>query len=284
MHIHKKISYKDETLQSYFNEIRRIPLLTFEDELALSRRIRQGDGEARERLIKANLRLVVTIAGIFFTPDVSFMDIVQEGNLGLMRAVEKYDYKKNARFSTYASWWIRQYISRFMSNKRRSIRIPHRKEQMFRKIKKTYQSLSQTLMRQPTMSEIAEELGISLGEAAFILNMTCGHLTLEMDSGGEEFSGVIEVYEDYTYNPEREFFRSFAQDNTLHILNRLKNREKWVLIHRYQLKGCKRHTLRALGDKLNLSPETIRQIEHKAHKEIKTYGEEFRETLYGEAI
>ncbi|MDR2535564.1 MAG: RNA polymerase sigma factor RpoD/SigA [Treponema sp.] len=285
MHTIKEISYRDDTLQAYFEEIRRIPLLSLEEELAIAKRIQQGDKLAKEKLIRANLRLVITIGRSFFTADVSFMDIVQEGNLGLMRAAEKYDPDKNARFSTYASWWIRQYISRFMSNKRRTIRLPHRKEQALRKIQKAQHSLRQILLREPTIHEIAEEIRISPEEITFILNMTNGHISLEIGEWDEENASVVDVHEDYTYNPEREFFRQFTQDNTLRILNRLKTREKWILIYRYQLKGCKRYTLRKLGDKMNLSPETVRQLENKALKEIRRhYEEEFRETLYEKAV
>jgi RNA polymerase primary sigma factor len=255
--------------------------LSLEEELALAQRIRQGDSLAKEKLIKANLRLAVTIARQFSTDGVSFMDIIQEGNMGLMRAAETYDPERNARFATYAGWWIRQYISRFLSSKRRNIRLPYRKEQTLRNLMKAYQVLSQTLMRQPTVNEVAEELNIPPEEAALILNIT---ISLETGGRTEETYGIIDLHEDYTYNPEREFFRRFAEDNTLRLLNRLKKRDKWILVYRYQLKNGKRYTLRQLGDKLNLSPETVRQIEKKALKEIRSYGEEFRETLYGEAM
>jgi RNA polymerase primary sigma factor len=274
-------THRDDALQTYFREIRRIPLLSLEEELALAQRIRQGDSLAKEKLIKANLRLAVTIARQFSTDGVSFMDIIQEGNMGLMRAAETYDPERNARFATYAGWWIRQYISRFLSSKRRNIRLPYRKEQTLRNLMKAYQVLSQTLMRQPTVNEVAEELNIPPEEAALILNIT---ISLETGGRTEETYGIIDLHEDYTYNPEREFFRRFAEDNTLRLLNRLKKRDKWILVYRYQLKNGKRYTLRQLGDKLNLSPETVRQIEKKALKEIRSYGEEFRETLYGEAM
>jgi RNA polymerase primary sigma factor len=274
----------DDVLQAYFKQIRQIPLLSFEEELVLSKRIQQGDTQAREKLINANLRLVVKIARTYMGMDIFLMDIIQEGNLGLIHAVEKYSYEKNVRFSTYANWWIRQFISRFLSNKRRIIRLPHRKEEILRKIRKTYHILSQTLMRQPSTEEIAREIGIPVEDVDFILNITSGHISLDEDGVDEEAHSVMDVHEDYTYNPEREFLRKSSQDETLRILNRLKDREKRILMYRYQLNGCKRYTLRTLGDKMGLSPETVRQIELKALKEIKTHAAEFRDTLYVEAI
>ncbi|MDR0568710.1 MAG: RNA polymerase sigma factor RpoD/SigA [Spirochaetaceae bacterium] len=280
----RKTAYAEDALQTYCNEIKRIPLLSLEEELELTKRSRQGDSRAKEKLIRANLRLVVAIARHFAGTDIAFMDIVQEGNMGLMRAAEKYDPAKNARFVTYAGLWIRQYISRFLSSKRRNIRLPHRKEQQSIALMNARQTLSQTLMREPTVQELAEEVGLSAKDAALILTMTNGNLPLETENKAEETVTVLDTHEDYTYNPEREFFRRFTQDNTVRLLDRLKTREKWILMYRYQLKGCQRYTLRRLGEKLNLSPETIRQIEKKALKEIRSYGEEFRETLCGEAM
>ncbi|HET6486947.1 MAG TPA: sigma-70 family RNA polymerase sigma factor, partial [Spirochaetia bacterium] len=150
----------DDNLKAYFNQIKKAKLLTFEEELALSRRIQSGDEEARKQLVESNLRLVVRIAKGFLTPEVSILDLIQEGNLGLMRAAAKYDYRKQVRFSTYASWWIKQSIVRSLSNKTRVIRLPHRQEEKLRKINKVYNSLSQVLMREPSLQEIAEEIGL----------------------------------------------------------------------------------------------------------------------------
>ncbi|MDR2398674.1 MAG: sigma-70 family RNA polymerase sigma factor [Spirochaetaceae bacterium] len=133
----KTTSSGDDGLQAYFTQVKRIPLLTFEEELALSKRIQQGDKAARKKLIEANLRLVVKVVRSFLTLDVPLMDLIQEGNLGLIHAVEKYSHEKRVRFSTYANWWIRQYISRFLSDKRRLIRLPYRKEATDRKIRNT---------------------------------------------------------------------------------------------------------------------------------------------------
>jgi RNA polymerase primary sigma factor len=266
----------EDILQTYFDQIKKISLLSFEDELELSRRIQQGDEAARKRLIEANLRLVVKIARAYIIPDVPFMDIIQEGNMGLMHAAGKYDHVRNVRFSTYASWWIRQYITRYLSNKRRAIRLPHRKEEIFRKIQRAYHTLSQALTRQPRTSEIAEEIGIPVDDVEFIINITHSFISLEMETGDDESAVVMDLHEDYTYSPERALMRKSSKAATLGVLDRLKDREKRILMYRYQLNGCETHTLKKIGDKMGLSPETVRQIEIKALKKMRRHAEELR--------
>jgi RNA polymerase primary sigma factor len=279
----KTVEYDEDIVQAYFEQIKAISLLTFEEELELSRRIQRGDEAARQRLIEANLRLVVKIARAYIIPDVSFMDIIQEGNMGLMHAAGKYDHVKNVRFSTYANWWIRQYISRYLSNKRRAIRLPHRKEEIFRKIQRSYHTLSQTLMRQPKTSEIAKEIGIPLDDVEFIINITHGFISLEMETGGEESAAVMDLHEDYTYSPERALMRKSSRAAALRVLDRLKDREKRILMYRYQLNGSETHTLKGIGDKMGLSPETVRQIEIKALQKMRSHADELR-SIYVEAM
>ncbi|MDR2537894.1 MAG: sigma-70 family RNA polymerase sigma factor [Treponema sp.] len=274
-----RVSATDDILQTYFTQIKKIPLLSFEEELELSRQIQAGDSAARQKLIEANLRLVVKIACSYKTPDVAFMDIIQEGNMGLMYATEKYDHKRHFRFSTYAHWWIRQFITRFLTNKRRAIRLPHRKEEVLRKIQQNIHALTQRLSRQPSDQEIADDLGISVEEVNFVLNMTSSQLPLEIADEEDDTLSILELHEDYTYSPECEFFRQFSRDDTLRILNRLQANEKWVLVYRFQLNGGKKCTLRNIGNKLGLSPETVRQIEIRALKKMRTHAEELRESL-----
>jgi RNA polymerase primary sigma factor len=271
-------------LQTYFNQVKAIPLLSFEEALELSKRIQQGDEEARQRLIKANLRLVIKIARSYAFSDVSLMDIIQEGNLGLIRAAEKYDYSKNVRFSTYANWWIRQAISRYISNKQRPIRLPHRKELVLHRIRRANQYLSQSLMRQPRTGEIADYLGLPVKEVEQIMKAGDGIISLEAEAKPDESLAVEDLHEDYTYNPERVFLRKSARTDTIRFLGMLKDREKRILMYRYQLNGCKDHTLKTIGDKMGLSPETVRQIEIKALAKIRNHADELRNCITGEAM
>ncbi|MFP3090578.1 RNA polymerase sigma factor RpoD/SigA [Treponema sp. TIM-1] len=280
----KANTYKNDELQTYFKQIMAIPLLDSEEEIALSKRIKDGDPQARRRLIEANLRLVVKIARSYSTYDVSLMDIVQEGNLGLIHAAEKYDHLKNVRFSTYATWWIRQYIGRFLANKRRTIRLPHRKEELFHKIQKTYQALGQLLMRQPHTEEIAAEIGLPVEDVEHILRMTNGLLSLEMEAGYDETTAMMDLHEDYTYSPEQTVFKNSSRDDARRILARLKERERRILIYRYQLDGGEPHTLKTIGAKMGLSPEAVRQIEKKAISKIRRDGREVWASLRNEAM
>jgi RNA polymerase primary sigma factor len=265
----------DDVLKSYVSQIRKIPLLNFDEELELAQLIQQGNETARHRLIEANLRLVVKVARSYATQDVSLMDIIQEGNLGLMHAAEKYSHLKNVRFSTYACWWIRQAISRFLVNRRRAIRLPHRKEEVLRKVQKVYHTLSQTLMRQPRLEEIAKEVGVSQEEIELVLNMTNGFVSLEMDNGNEEYSNIMmDVYGDYTYSPEQDLIRQSSRDATLKALKTLKAKERRILVYRYQLNGGERYTLKSIGDKMGLSPETVRQIEIRALRKMRDHAKD----------
>ena len=272
----------DDSLQAYFDQIKDIPLLSFEEELELSRRIQNGDESARRRLIEANLRLVIKIARGYLTQDVSLMDLIQEGNMGLLRAVEKYDHLKQVRFSTYAAWWIRQVITRYLSDKRRTIRIPHRKEEMLRKIQQAYHALSQQHMRQPKVEELASEIGVSKDDVEFVLSLTHDIISLETNFSGEDSVPVIELHEDYTYNPERALIRKSSREATLQVLSHLKEREKRILMYRFQFNGEDRPTLKSISHRMGLSTETVRQIEIKAIQKLRSHAEELQ--TYFEAI
>jgi RNA polymerase primary sigma factor len=256
--------------------------LTFEEELMLSKKIQDENNETWQRqaalhkLINSNLRLVIKIAGLYNTPGISIMDLIQEGNIGLICAAKKFDYRKNFRFCTYASWWIRQYISRYISNKRRLVRLPERKEETMRKIQRTYHVLCQTLKHQPKTDDIAKELGISVHDVNSFVNMTTDI--------NDETASVVDVHEDYTYSPERDLMKQAFRDGTMRMLNKLKDKEKRVLSYRYQLNGCERHTLREIGNILNISPETVRKMEQRALKKIRSHVNELKECLYVEAI
>ena len=270
---------REDALRAYFSQIKRGRLLTFEEELELSRRVLQGDDAARQVLIEANLRLVVRIAKKYITRDVSLLDLIQEGNLGLIKAASKYDFRKHVRFSTYASWWIKQAIVRALSNKRRTIRLPHRKEEKLRKINKAYNSLSQELKRAPNMEEIAEELGLKKREVETIVQLS--NAVVSLDGPTQEDSGTLQdVIEDNSYIPEQELLREDLRDRTLKFLETLLEKEKQILLYRFAFYGGKKYTLKKIGDEMGISPETVRQIEIRALRKLKENAEELREFVY----
>ena len=266
----------DESLQAYFDQIKNIPLLTFEEEQELSKRIHTGDENARRRLIESNLRLVIKITRGYLAPDVSWMDLIQEGNMGLMHAVGKYDHAKQIRFATYAAWWIRQAITRYLCNKRRTIRLPHRKEELLLRIRQAYYALSQRLMRQPKVKEISAEVGVPQEEVEYLLGIVHNLISVETEWNGKESLAAMDFHEDYTYSPERALMRKSSLEATFQILNQLKDREKRILMYRYQLKGGNMHTLKKISSKMGLSAETVRQIEARAIQKLRTYAEDLR--------
>ena len=259
----KSAKNNDNILASYCDQISKIPVLTFEEELELSRRIQKGDEVSRRRLIEANLRLVVKIARLYIANDVLYMDLIQEGNIGLVHAAEKYDHRKQVRFSTYATWWIRQSIARSITDKRRAIRLPRKKEEIFRKIQKSNNDLSQRYMREPKTKEIAAEIGVSREEVELVLNMSQAFAPIESEG-------------DYTYNPEWALMKESSREVTFQALDKLNDREKNILIYRYQLNGGKRHTLKKISDRMGISTETVRQIEFRAIRKLRGHAEELR--------
>jgi len=262
-----------DLLQLYFDQIRVFPLLSFEEEMDLAQRIQNGEKKAREILIESNLRLVIKIARSYLSSDVSLLDLIQEGNLGLIHAAERFDPARKSRFSTYAGWWVRQSISRFLANKRRLIRLPLRKEAMLRKVQKSHQLLIQRFTREPSPEEIAREAGISMEEVNAILAIATGILSLDIND--PESGGILDYHEDYTYNPERALLREASKRATMAVLNCLKDEEKKILMYRYQLNGTEGQTLKSISSQMGISPETVRQIEMKAIKKIRTTPELF---------
>jgi RNA polymerase primary sigma factor len=270
----------DDTIKAYFSQIRKTPLLTFDEELELSKRIEAGDEEARKKLIEANLRLVVKIAKAYVSNDVALLDLVQEGNLGLLKAASKYDHRKKVRFSTYASWWIKQAITRALSNKRRSIRLPHRKEDALRKIQRAYNTLSQRYMRRPSVEEVANEVGIASDEVVQILNISTGPVSLDSDINSE--SGTLhDVFEDYSYAPDTEIMHQVRREETLRFLERLREKERKILLYRFAFYGGKKYTLKRISDEMGISPETVRQIEMRALRKLRQHAGEIEEFAHG---
>jgi RNA polymerase primary sigma factor len=259
---------REDGLHAYYCAIKRIPLLSAEEERELSTLVFAGDEAARRRLIEANLRLVVKIARGFVTQDMPLLDLIQEGNVGLIKAAEKYDGERNVRFSTYASWWIKQAITRSLVNSRRAIRLPHRKEELLKRIQRTYSILTQVLQREPSAAEIARDLRIPEEAVHGVIGMASSLVSLEND-GDADSGSVIDIYEDYSYSPDGELLRSCARDETFQMLELLLERERRILMYRFEFLGGERHTLKSIGAELGISPETVRQIEKRALRKLK---------------
>lgn len=268
---------QDESLARYFEEIAKTPLLTFEEELELSRRVEKGDELARKKLIQANLRLVVKIAKAYARYGTAFLDLIQEGNLGLMNAAGKFDYRKNVRFSTYASWWIKQSIVRALVNKNRMIRLPHRKEESLRKLSQRLAEASGTM---PTVDQLATELRLDREEVLALLELAAPVTSLDKEVGEDSLS-LIELVEDRSFQPEIEYFAREMEGDTRRALDRLADRERDVILRRFAFDEEKRLTLKTIGEQMGLSAETVRQMEIRALDKLRSQSDDLREYMFG---
>jgi RNA polymerase primary sigma factor len=270
---------QEDLLRSYFDQIKRTPLLTFEEELDLSRRIQNGDPKARQKLIEANLRLVVKIAKGFVTSDIQLIDLIQEGNLGLIKAASRYDHARQVRFCTYAAWWIKQSILRALSNKRRTIRIPHRKEEQLKRIQKMRSAMTQNLMREPNLDELASELQMQPSRISSLLNIATATTSLDAEIQSDSGS-LIDMCEDLTYCPDRQLIEENLRDRTKEHLDRLKSRERQIIMYRYEFVDGKKFTLKRISKMIGVSPETVRQIEMRALRKLRTEAADLRDCMY----
>jgi len=270
---------QDESLARYFEEISRTPLLTFEEELDLSRRVEAGEEAARKRLIQANLRLVVKIAKAYSRYGTAFLDLIQEGNLGLINAAGKFDYRKNVRFSTYASWWIKQSIVRALVNKNRMIRLPHRKEESLRKLTAILAEASAE-KQTPTVDQLADYLRLGKDEVLALLELAGTVTSLDKEVGDEAVS-LIDLVEDRSYQPESECFVREFQSDTRRLLDTLHEKEKDVLLYRFAFEGEKKRTLKTIGEQMGLSAETVRQMEIRALEKLRLQKDDLKEYMYG---
>jgi RNA polymerase primary sigma factor len=258
---------QDECLASYFSSIKSITLLTREEEEILSRKIAHGDLAAKKRLTEANLRLVVRIARSMWNPSLSLIDLIQEGNIGLMKAVEKFDGTRKVKFSTYAAWWIRQSISRALINTERAIRLPHRKEELIRKVQAEKSIMSQTLKRPPSAKEISIKLGVPEKKLNEVLVFSERVSSFESQVDQDTVS-VLDFFEDYTYSPEKLFNQHVVKEQTAYLLSLLQDRERDVINKRFGIDGGGKHSLKQMGGRMKLSPETVRHIEKRALKKL----------------
>ena len=263
------IVYKDDLLQSYLKDIGRIKLLKTEEELELGRKTALGDKEAKKKLIRANLRLVVSIAKKFTGQGVLFLDLVQEGSLGLIRAAERYDYKRGFKFSTYATWWIKQTIIRAIANNSKTIRIPVHMAEKIRTYKKVSNYLTKKFDREPTLEEIAKEMKISTKKVRNIINaMQKDPVSLETPI--TENLTLSDYLEDENSEfPEKRIQKFFLKRDIGKFLQELSDREQKILIERFGINGEKPITLEQLGKETGFSKERIRQIENLAVSKLR---------------
>ncbi len=253
----------------YLREIGKVPLLTQEEEKELSCRIKAGDTEAAKRLAEANLRLVVSIAKRYAGRGMLLSDLIQEGNLGLMKAVEKFDYEKGNRFSTYATWWIRQAITRAIADQGRTIRIPVHMVETVNRIRKASRSLAQSLGREPTAAELAGEVEMQEHQVREILQMVMDPVSLESPVGDED-AQLGDFMQDLLFpSPSEETTFRMMQSQLWEALSTLTERERKVLELRFGLRGGEIRTLEEVGEEFQVTRERIRQIEAKALKKLR---------------
>lgn len=260
----------DDSVKMYLKDIGKVALLTAEDEVELAKRMEEGDEEAKKILSEANLRLVVSIAKRYVGRGMQFLDLIQEGNLGLMKAVEKFDYTKGFKFSTYATWWIRQAITRAIADQARTIRIPvHMVETINKQVRATRQLL-QKLGREPSPEEIAEHLGCPEEKVREIQKIAQDPVSLETPIGEEEDSHLGDFIEDdRALSPSDVAESNMLKEQLIQVLNTLTPREEKVLRLRYGLDDSHPRTLEEVGKEFNVTRERIRQIEAKALRKLR---------------
>ena len=260
----------DDPVRMYLKEIGRIKLLTPEEEQEIAKKMAEGDEDARKRMSEANLRLVVSIAKRYVGRGMQLLDLIQEGNLGLMKAVEKFDYTKGYKFSTYATWWIRQSITRAIADQARTIRIPVHMVETINRVLRTSHSMVQKLGREPTTKEIADELHIEESKVEEVLKIAQEPVSLETPIGEEEDSHLGDfIQDDEASQPSEEASYTLLREQLEEVLSTLTPREEQVLRMRFGLTDGKPHTLEEVGKEFNVTRERIRQIEAKALRKLR---------------
>ena len=258
-----------DSLRLYLRSIGRVPLLTAGQEVELAKRIERGDMAAKTHMVEANLRLVVSIAKGYLGRGLTFLDLIQEGSLGLIRAVEKFDYRRGYKFSTYATWWIRQAVTRAIADKGRTIRIPVHMVEKLNKVVHVERQLVQSLGREPTPEEIAGELECSVREVRDILRMSLQPISLEKPIGEEEDSELGDFVEDEnTETPDEAASLTLRRSDIENALNALPERERQVIELRFGLTGGQPCTLEEVGKAFGVTRERIRQIENNTLKKL----------------
>jgi len=263
-----------DSLRLYLRSIGRVPLLTAEEEVSLAKRIERGDIAAKQHMVEANLRLVVSIAKGYVGRGLTFLDLIQEGSLGLIRAVEKFDHRRGYKFSTYATWWIRQAVSRALADKARTIRIPVHMVERLNKLISAERMLIQQLGREPTTEEIAGELECEVREVRDVMRLAQQPISLEKPMGEEDDSALADFVEDVSAESPFEIAsEALRRENITRVLASLPRREREVLELRYGIVGGRARTLEEVGRAFNITRERVRQIENRTLKKLQTLPE-----------
>ncbi len=260
----------DDPVRMYLKEIGKVPLLLPDEEIEIAKRIELGDEMAKSRLIESNLRLVVSIAKKYLNRGMYFLDLIQEGNMGLIKAVDKFDYRKGYKFSTYATWWIRQAITRSIADQARTIRVPVHMVETINRMNRIQRNMLQTLGRQPTPEELAVEMNIGLDKVREILKVAQDPVSLETPIGEEEDSHLGDfIQDDDVMSPSDSTSYNLLREQLMEVLETLTDREKKVLMLRFGLIDGRAHTLEEVGRTFDVTRERIRQIEAKALRKLR---------------
>ncbi len=263
-----------DSLRLYLRSIGRVPLLSAEEEVALAKRIERGDVAAKQHMVEANLRLVVSIAKGYVGRGLTLLDLIQEGSLGLIRAVEKFDYRRGYKFSTYATWWIRQAVTRSLADKGRTIRIPVHMVERLNKLIHAERRLIQQFGREPTAAELAKELECSEREVRDVMRITQQPVSLEKPVGEEDDSALADFVEDVSSaSPFEIASEALRRENVIRVLECLPRREREVIEMRYGIVGGRARTLEEVGRAFNITRERVRQIENRTLKKLQTLPE-----------
>ena len=265
----------DDSVRLYLREIGKIPLLSAEEEMDLARRIIEGDKKAKDKMAEANMRLVVSIAKRYSGRGLDFLDLIQEGNTGLLRAVEKFDPDKGFKFSTYATWWIRQAITRAIADQARTIRIPVHMVETINKLLRTQRRMTQELNREPTIDELAKELDMEPEKIEYVIKIKQDISSLDAGVGrdGEDDDSVLQdfIVDEDTVSPEDSASNQLLKEQVQEILSSLSDREQKIVRMRFGLDNGKNHTLEEVGQEFAVTRERIRQIEAKALAQLRKH-------------
>lgn len=268
--LHSERGSAEDPVRMYLKEIGRIPLLSSEEEIELAKRMEMGDEEAKKKLSEANLRLTVSIAKRYSGRGVQFLDLIQEGNLGLIKAVEKFDYRKGYKFSTYATWWIRQSITRAIADQARTIRIPVHMVETMNRVNRTSRRLLQEYGREPTPEEIAVTMNLPVERILEVSKISQEPVSLETPIGEEEDSHLGDFIQDeHVPVPSEEAAHTLLREQLEEVMDTLSDREQKVLALRFGLEDGKPHTLEEVGRDFQVTRERIRQIEAKALRKLR---------------